>query len=110
MSDWGGTDAESLEKRITHIFSVAGSVPFDVEDFKMELVCCTSDCASVNFGAKTGLMTRLSVQRSWMVKIHCANHRIELAIKEAIAEAKFSKVGIFYNVFAQKFRQNKIQN
>ena len=61
MSDWGGTDAESLEKGITHIFSDAGSIPLDVEDFKMKLVCCTSDGASVNFGAKTGLMIRLSV-------------------------------------------------
>ena len=47
MSDWGGTDAESLEKGITHIFSDAGSIPLDVEDFKMKLVCCTSDGASV---------------------------------------------------------------
>ena len=34
MSDWGGTDAESLEKGITHIFSGAGSVPFDVETLR----------------------------------------------------------------------------
>ena len=68
MSDWGGTDAESLKKGITHIFSGAGSVPLDVEDFKMKLVCCMSDCAGANFGAKTGLMTRLSVQRSCMIK------------------------------------------
>ena len=47
MSDWGGTDAESLEKGITHIFSDAGSIPLEVEDFKMKLVCCTSDGASV---------------------------------------------------------------
>ena len=86
MSDWGGTDAESLEKGITHIFSEAGSIPLDVEDFKMKPVCCTSDGASINFGAKTGLMTWLSVHRPWMIKIHCVNHRVEWAIKEAIAE------------------------
>ena len=71
MSDWGGTDAESLEKGITHIFRDAGSIPLNVEDFKMKLVCCTSDGPSVNFGAKTGLMTRLPVQQPWMIKIHC---------------------------------------
>ena len=54
MSDWGGTDAESLEKGITHIFRDTGSIPLDVEDFKMKLACCTSDGASVNFAAKTG--------------------------------------------------------
>ena len=48
------------------------------------------------FGAKTGLMTTLSVQRPWMIKIHCVNHRVELAIKEAIAETEFSKVDDFY--------------
>ena len=95
MSDWGGTDAESLEKGMTHIFSDAGSIPLDIRDFKMKLVCCTSDDASVNFGTKTGLMTRLSVQRPWMVKIHFVNHRTELAIKEAIAETEFSKVDDF---------------
>ena len=96
MTDWGGTDAESLEKGITHIFSEAGSIPLDVEDFKMKLVCCTPDGASINFGAKTGLMTWLSVHRPWMIKIHYVNHRVELAIKEAIAETEFSKVDDFY--------------
>ena len=79
---------------ITHIFSGAGSIPLDVENFKIKLVCCTSDGVSVNFGVKTGLMTRLSVQQAWM--IHCVNHRVELPIKEALAETEFSKVDDFY--------------
>ena len=95
-SDWGGTDAESLKKGIIHIFSDAGSIPLDVEDFKMKLVCSTSDGASFNFEAKTGLMTRLSVQRPWMIKIHCINHHVKLTIKEAIAETEFSKVDDFH--------------
>ena len=95
-SDWGGTDAKSLEKGITHIFSDAGSITLDVEDLKMKLVCCMSDGASVNFGEKTGLMTRLSVQRPGMIKIHCVNHRVELAVKETVAEREFSKVDDFY--------------
>ena len=87
MSDWGRTDAESLEKGITHIFSDAGSIP-NVEDCKIKLVCCMSDGGSVNFAVKTGLMTRLSVQRPWIIKIHCVNH--------PIAETEFSKVDDFY--------------
>ena len=47
MSDWGGTGAESLEKGKTHIFSDNGSIPLNVEDFKMKLVCCKSDGAGV---------------------------------------------------------------
>ena len=38
VSDWGRTDSESLEKGVTHIFREAGSIPLDVEDFKMKLV------------------------------------------------------------------------
>ena len=90
MSDWPGTDAESLENRITHIFSGVGTIPLNVKVFKMKLVCCKSDAAS------TGLMTRLSVQRQWMTRIYCVNHRIELAITEATAEAEFPRVGDFY--------------
>ena len=41
-------------------------------------------------------MTRLSVQRPWIIKIHFINHHVELAIKEAIAETEFSKVDDFY--------------
>ena len=52
---------------------------------------------SVNFGVKTGLTTRLSVQRPWIIKIHCVNHRVELAIKEAITKTEFSKVDDFYH-------------
>ena len=56
MNDWRGTDAESLKKGITRLFSGTGSITLDVEDFKTKLVCCTSDGGSVNFGVKTGLM------------------------------------------------------
>ena len=45
---------------------------------------CTSDCASVNFGKKTGLMKRMADERVWLVKIYGANHCVELAVKEAI--------------------------
>ena len=85
MSDWGGTDAESLEKGITHILSDAGSIPLNVEDFKMKLVCCMSDGAGVHFGAKTGLIVRLSVDdfyytTTFLPKNYC---KIKSEIKSA---------------------------
>ena len=58
----------------------------------MKLVCCMSDGTSVKFRAKIGIMMRLSVQRLWMIKIHCVNHCAELVVTEAIAETEFSKV------------------
>ena len=76
MSGWEGTDAELLKKEETYIFSGSGSMSLDVDDFKMKLIYCTSDNANVKFGVKTGLMTRLSVQRPWMIKIHCVNHYV----------------------------------
>ena len=68
----------------------------------MKLVCCTSDGASVKFGAIAGLIMRLSVKQPWMIKIHCVNHGVELTVK-AIVETEFSKKDDFcYYVFTQK--------
>ena len=40
--------------------------------------------AGVNFGKKTAFMKRMADERLWLVKTYCANHRVELAVKEAI--------------------------
>ena len=40
LSDSGGNDAELLEKEKTHTFSDEGSIPLDVKDFHMKLICC----------------------------------------------------------------------
>ena len=61
----------------------------------MNLVCSIQDGGSVNFEEKTGLIAGLSVQRPWLIKIHCVNHCVELAVKEAIAKTEFSKVDTF---------------
>ena len=61
------------------------------------LVSATSDGASVNFGKYPGLLTQLSNNRPWLIKFHCANHKIELALKDAISESIFQKVDTFYN-------------
>ena len=71
MSDWGGTDAESLKTRITNLFSGTGSIPLDVEDFKMKLVCCASDGGSAHFWSENR-----SNEQPWMIKIHCVNHHV----------------------------------
>ena len=41
-------------------------------------------------------MTRLSSDRPWLIKIHCINHRIELAVKDAIKATDFTKVDALY--------------
>ena len=92
---WGGTDAESLKKE-DNIFGETGAIPLETNVYRHKLVGCTSDGASVNFGAKTGLMTRLAVDRPWLVKIHCIIHRVELAVKDAIKLTDFTQVDDFY--------------
>ena len=46
----------------------------------------TADGASVNFGAYNGLLTKIGATRPWLLKIHCSNHRAELAIKKVFSK------------------------
>ena len=96
MSNWGGTDATSLKKGIDSIFQT-GHFEMTPDGYKTKLVGVTADGASVNFGKNNGLLTKLSTDRDWLLKIHCTNHRIELAVKYAIKETAFAHVDVFYN-------------
>ena len=46
-----------------------------------------ADGASVNMGIYTGACTQIKNDgRDWFLKIHCANHRLELPIGSAYAD------------------------
>ena len=95
MANWGGTDAESLKMGIDDIFKEnGGQIP--LPEYQTKLVSLTADGASVNTGRRTGLMTRMAANREWLVKIHCINHRVELAVKDAISNTVFCEVDQFY--------------
>lgn len=96
MSEWGGTGAEALKNAIDHIFSEKGRIP--LENYREKLISITADGASVNTGARTGLFTRMEIEgdRPCLVKIHCINHRVELAVKAAFEDSSFSAVDKFY--------------
>ena len=97
MSEHGGTDASSLMDGISSIFDKSTSkIPLSEEYFCFKLVSSTSDGASVNFGRRTGLMKRLSDSRPWLVTIHCVNHRVELAVKDALNATTFKGVDDTY--------------
>jgi len=51
-----------------------------------------SDGASVNFGVKSGLLTKLKNDKKmpWIIGIHCLNHRLELA--DATAHTSFDSL------------------
>ena len=50
------------------------------------MVSATADGASVNMGNLTGTLTQLQHERPWMLKIHCVNHRVELAVKDVMSQ------------------------
>ena len=77
MSEWGGTNADALKRAIDSIFRPKGNIPLTA--YLMKLVSCTADGANVNMGQISGLLSRIGQDRDWMLKIHCSNHRIELA-------------------------------
>ena len=89
MSTYGGVDADSIKKGIDSIFSEEGVVPMSPEEYKVKMVSATADGASVNTGIYTGVLTQLAENRDWLLSIHCANHRVELAFKSAIGESPF---------------------
>lgn len=41
-------------------------------------------------------MTRLTIDSSWLIKIHCTNHKIELAVKGALDKTTFNECDTFY--------------
>ncbi len=56
-----------------------------------------ADGANVNFGHLSGLLTRIGKEREWLLKVHCANHRVELAVKGAFKGSGFEVVDEFIN-------------
>ena len=66
------------------------------DQYKHKVVGCTSDGASVNFGRNTSLMRKLPVDHPWFIKIHCTNHRIELAVKKLLKITTFNECDTFY--------------
>ena len=43
-------------------------------------------------------MKRMAGVRSWLVKIYCASHQVELAVKEANIDSKFKTVYDTYTI------------
>ena len=64
-----------------------------LDNYKERLIGFMSDGASVNFGQKAGLLTKLrESEMPWIVGIHCLNHRLELAIKDAFKGTAFDEI------------------
>jgi len=83
LKDVQHADASGLLCVIKEAFMRVGLVDYD-----QRLIGFMSDGASVNFGPKSGLLKKLKVDEKmpWLVGIHCLNHRLELAVKDAFAQ------------------------
>ena len=61
-------------------------------DLAQKLVSICVDGAAVNLGVHNGLSTLLKQEAPWLVAIHCMNHRLELAVKDAFSGSYFDEV------------------
>ncbi|XP_046901190.1 zinc finger protein 862-like [Hypomesus transpacificus] len=55
------------------------------------LVGFGADGASVNFGCRQGIYTKLKMDMPWLIGIHCLAHRLELACKNAFQGTYFNQ-------------------
>ena len=84
------------------------------DDYKLEdcfiplLISHCADGASVNMGRYNGACTQIKADgRPWLLVIHCANHRLELAITDAYKmEPNFKDMDIFSLQVYQLFKNS----
>ena len=80
-------DAEGIKASIEEAFSIIG-----LTSFAEKLTGLNVDGASVNTGIHLRLGALLKQRSPWLQVIHCFNHRMELALKDAFSTASFSKI------------------
>ena len=61
---------------------------FDVDYLKDNLVAFASDGASVMVGRESGVATKLKDLFPHLKTWHCLNHRLELAVGDAVSETQ----------------------
>lgn len=91
MADFGGENAEAVKKAFDSAFIDSYNMSSEWFSTLLINVCC--DGASVNMGQYTGACSQLKESREWLLVIHCANHRLELAMKDAFkADSAFKDI------------------
>lgn len=80
-------DAVGITASIEEAFHRLG-----VTSFTNKLIGLNVDGASVNTGIHRGVGALLKERAPWMQVIHCFNHRVELALKDAFKTTAFSNI------------------
>ena len=83
MAEFGGTDAVSLKKGLDLVFE---SVNVPLLDYWIKLMSAISNGGNLNLGICSWALNMMKENRPWLVTIHYANHRLELALKYAVKE------------------------
>ena len=65
---------------------------FGVTKFKDCIVCLKADGTSINMGPFNGLGKIVKDSAPWLQFVHCFNHRIQLALKDAIDTLPFGEI------------------
>ena len=61
-------------------------------DFQKRIMGLNADGASVNTGLHNGVGVLMQADSPWLQVIHCFNHHLELAIKDAFKNNNFNKI------------------
>ena len=61
-------------------------------DLRNRLVSICIDGAAVNLGVRHGLSALLKEDMPWLVAVHCMNHRLELAAKDACSTSFLDEI------------------
>ncbi|ELU04632.1 hypothetical protein CAPTEDRAFT_198081 [Capitella teleta] len=99
---YGDANAENVKAAIDDAF--LKKLGMTADNYKNSCVGATADGVYVNFGRNTGVLTRMKEERPWLLAVHCASHRFELAMKESIhAQTDFKAmcdlmIGIYYHM------------
>ena len=97
MDSFGGVGADAVKDAIDETYLT--KMKLEKEKYCNSVVSATADGAAVNMGVINGTLTQLSHERPWLLKIHCVNHRIELAVKDAMKDdTKCTNVEEFYRI------------
>ena len=81
------TNAEGIIECIKTAFEQIG-----ILDFQKRIMGLNVDGASVNTGVHNGVGVLMHVDSPWLQVIHCFNHHLELAIKDAFKNDNFNKI------------------
>ena len=79
--------------RIDGVFQKENNKFFmNLDAYTKKVVTCTAD---IKFDIQIDVLTQLKKNRPWRLTIHCANHIVELAVKEAFNIPEFKPADEF---------------